>query len=170
MEESEWFERGWTLQELIAPINVSFYNHEWILIGTKDRLLTLLSTTTGVPESVLSGAANLNTCSIAQRMSWAAKRKTERVEDSAYSLMGLFDVSLPMMYGEREKAFLRLQEEIIRKSDDESIFAWSLGLSYPPNDYSGLLAPSPTPFFHCNQVIGTPGSLGFSIKNVGLSI
>ena len=170
MEESEWFDRGWTLQELIAPANVSFYNHDWDLIGTKRKSISLLSTVTGIPEDVLSCATKPNTCSIAQRMSWAAKRKTERVEDRAYSLMGLFDVSLPMIYGEREKTFLRLQEEIIGKSDDESIFVWSLDSSNHPNGYSGLLAPSPTSFADCGQVNRVPTSLGFSISNVGLSI
>ncbi|KAI5992016.1 hypothetical protein F5J12DRAFT_461928 [Pisolithus orientalis] len=58
-------------------------------------------------------------------MSWAADRKTTRVEDRAYSLMGLFGVNMPMLYGEGEKAFQRLQLEIIRTSSNHSIFAWN---------------------------------------------
>ena len=170
MDQSEWFERAWTLQELIAPATVLFYNHEWDLVGRKDDLVQLLETITGIPEKVMSGAANPSTCSVAQRMSWAANRKAERVEDRAYSLLGLFDVSLPMIYGEREKAFLRLQEAIIGKSDDESIFAWSLDLSNHPQGYSGLFAPSPTSFAACGNMIRTPGSFGFSPGNTGLSI
>ncbi|KXH68946.1 hypothetical protein CSAL01_09189 [Colletotrichum salicis] len=57
--------------------------------------------------------------SLAKKMSWAAKRETTRLEDRAYSLMGLFDVNMPLLYGEGEKAFFRLQEEITKKSDDE---------------------------------------------------
>jgi hypothetical protein len=56
-------------------------------------------------------------------MSWASKRETTRVEDTAYCLMGLFGVNMLPLYGEGRKAFMRLQLEILRMSDDESIFA-----------------------------------------------
>lgn len=130
MLDSGWFDRGWTLQELIGPKAASFYDRDWNCMGTKIELLGELSGKTGIPENVLSHASNPATCSIAQRMSWAAKRETTRIEDRAYSLLGLFNVSLPQIYGEREKAFLRLQRAIIQQSKDESIFAWSMGLDH----------------------------------------
>lgn len=170
MEQSEWFTRGWTLQELIAPGDVLFYDGDWTEIGTKKSLLALLSKTTAIPEQILSGVEKPASCSVAQRMSWAAHRRTERVEDRAYSLMGLFDVSLPMIYGEREKAFLKLQQAIIETLDDESIFTWSLNDTAHPKGYSGLLAPSPASFSNCADIISTPGSSGFDIKNGALSI
>lgn len=77
---------------------------------------------------------------MAQRMYWAAGRRTSRVEDRAYSLMGLLGVSIPMLYGEGEKAFERLQLEIIKTSDDQSIFAWTRDQH---RSLSGLLAKSP---------------------------
>ena len=113
---SRWFDRGWTLQELIAPKTMIFCNHDWHIIGTKIELKAELSCKTKIPEGVLSHATKPSACSVAQRMSWAAERTTTRVEDKAYSLMGLFDVYMPMIYGEREKAFLRLQQHIIKRA------------------------------------------------------
>ena len=171
MTESEWFNRGWTLQELIAPKEVYFYDQQWKLLGTKTELLTELASKTSIPAEILSHATEPSTCSIAQRMSWAAKRMTTRVEDRAYSLMGLFDVYMPMIYGEREKAFVRLQQHIIQKCKDESMFAWpmeSLPGAAPP--YSGLYAPSPSVYLNCDQIIPTPGSQGFSETNGELHI
>ncbi|KAI0542722.1 HET-domain-containing protein [Xylaria digitata] len=140
---SQWFTRGWTSQELLAPPAVHFYNHSWQPIGTRGSLSTLIEEETRIDKLVLSGRLTVLECSIADRMSWAAHRKTTRVEGRAYSLMGLFDVNMPMLYGEGEKAFVRLQEEIIHHSDDHSIFAWSLPLL---GEYPGLLAPSPDAF------------------------
>ena len=68
---------------------------------------------------------DINSASVAQKMSWASRRTTTRLEDVAYSLMGIFDVNMPLLYGEGQKAFMRLQHEIVRVSDDESIFAWT---------------------------------------------
>lgn len=68
---------------------------------------------------------DINSASVAQKMSWASRRTTTRLEDMAYSLMGIFDVNMPLLYGEGQKAFIRLQHEIVRVSDDESIFAWT---------------------------------------------
>lgn len=171
---SVWFTRGWTLQELIAPRNVHFYDRNWVLLGTKEKLAGYLSQVTGIVLAVLVGASSPSSCSIAQRMSWAAKRKTERIEDRAYSLLGIFDVSMPMLYGEGERSFARLQEEIIRHSDDHSIFAWDRGLQGYFGGHSGLLATSPSQFVMCQNVVRSSNELastgGFSITNVGLSI
>ena len=167
---SSWFDRGWTLQELIGPKTVIFCNHDWHIIGTKIELIAELSRKTKIPESVLSHASKPSACSVAQRMSWAAERITTRVEDRAYSLMGLFDVYMPMIYGEREKAFLRLQQHIIQKSKDESIFAWCTEFPGNLKTYSGLFAPSPSAYAHCSEIIQTRGSKGFSEVNGELLI
>ena len=167
---SSWFDRGWTLQELIGPKTVIFCNHDWHIIGTKIELVAELSRKTKIPESVLSHASKPSACSVAQRMSWAAERITTRVEDRAYSLMGLFDVYMPMIYGEREKAFLRLQQHIIQKSKDESVFAWCTEFPENLKSYSGLFAPSPSAYVHCSEIIQTRGSEGFSEVNGELLI
>ncbi|KIM51351.1 hypothetical protein SCLCIDRAFT_1168453 [Scleroderma citrinum Foug A] len=121
----EWFSRGWTLQELIAPSNVQFPNKNWQSIGDKRTLAPTLRKITGIPEHILVHGLFGNRPCVAQIMSWAANRTTTRVEDRAYSLMGLLDVNMPMLYGEGKKAFHRLQLEIIRASNDQSIFAWN---------------------------------------------
>ena len=167
---SSWFDRGWTLQELIAPKTMIFCNHDWHIIGTKLGLTAELSRKTKIPESVLSHATKPSACSVAQRMSWAAERTTTRVEDRAYSLMGLFDVYMPMIYGEREKAFLRLQQHIIQKCRDETIFAWCTEVPGNAKKYSGLFAPSPSAYVHCSEMIQTRGSGGFAEVNGELSI
>lgn len=168
-EKSEWFNRGWTLQELIAPSNLRFYNSNWDFIGTKSDLESTISEITGIDPAVLAGASP-ESCSVAQRMSWAAKRATTLVEDRAYSLIGMFDVNLPIIYGEGEKAFIRLQEEIIKHSDDHSIFAWSSNF---PGERCGLLAPSLSCFERCRDVVRCKPiypSEAFSVTNRGLSI
>ena len=119
-----WFSRGWTLQELIAPDNVQFFNKDWQCIGDKRTLAPTLQNITGVPEHILVDGLHGNRPCVAQIMSWAGRRKTTRVEDRAYSLMGLLGVNMSMLYGEGKKAFHRLQLEIIRASNDQSIFAW----------------------------------------------
>jgi hypothetical protein len=68
--------------------------------------------------------SDIDQASIAKMMSWASKRTTTRMEDIAYCLLGIFGVNMPLLYGEREKAFIRLQEEIMKNSDDQSLFAW----------------------------------------------
>ncbi|KAI5997532.1 heterokaryon incompatibility protein-domain-containing protein, partial [Pisolithus albus] len=120
----EWFMRGWTLQELIAPKQIEFFNKNWASIGTKGHLAPVLEEITSIPCDVLRDGLAGKRLSVAQIMSWAADRETTRVEDRAYSLMGLFEVNMPMVYGEGKKAFQRLQLEIIRRSNDQSIFAW----------------------------------------------
>ncbi|KAI6022265.1 hypothetical protein PISMIDRAFT_94096, partial [Pisolithus microcarpus 441] len=120
----EWFTRGWTLQELIAPKQIEFFNKDWAPIGNKRHLAPVLENITNIPCNVLRDGLVGKRLSVAQIMSWAAYRRTTRVEDRAYSLMGLFEVNMPMVYGEGKKAFHRLQLEIIRKSNDQSIFAW----------------------------------------------
>ncbi|PIL33523.1 hypothetical protein GSI_04146 [Ganoderma sinense ZZ0214-1] len=119
-----WHSRGWTLQELIAPSVVIFVSRNWKTIGNKIELAHLLQDITGVPWQVLTGEEHYSSSSIAKRMSWASRRSTTRVEDEAYSLMGLFDVNMPPIYGEGRRAFQRLQQEIMRQSSDTTLFAW----------------------------------------------
>jgi hypothetical protein len=116
---SKWFTRGWTLQELLAPQWMEFYDKNWEEIGTKSSLADLITSITGINHLF-----NFEDACVAQKMSWASRRETTRVEDQAYCLMGLFDVHMPLLYGEGRKAFLRLQLEILNKTDDESLFAW----------------------------------------------
>jgi len=123
LSRSRWFTRGWTLQELIAPLKVEFYATDWRKIATKDELCGLLSSITSIDEHILRGG-RLDDVSVARRMSWASCRKTSRIEDIAYSLLGIFDVNIPLIYGEGSKAFQRLQKAIMNASYDQSLFAW----------------------------------------------
>lgn len=124
---SRWFTRGWTLQELLAPKDVQFFDRRWKPLCSKYQLeeTGLISKTTGIPNLYLLNIRPLSSASIAERMSWAAKRVTTRVEDASYCLLGIFDINMPLLYGEADKALLRLQEEILKVSTDQSIFTWS---------------------------------------------
>jgi hypothetical protein len=154
-KSSRWFTRGWTLQELLAPTNIVFYSSEWTRIGTRFEWRDEIVEITGIQHSALDLGANfLSNFSIAQRMSWSANRTTTREEDIAYCLLGLFDVQMPLLYGEGSKAFIRLQEEIMRNSDDQSIFAWSNPAPANGRRISpmSLLAKSPSLFQNSNVV------------------
>jgi hypothetical protein len=142
--QSRWFTRGWTLQELIAPPIVEFYTTEWVEIGTKASLSANLSNITGVPIPILRGE-DPSTCTVAYRMFWASKRQTTRVDDTAYCLLGLFGVNMPMIYGEGSRAFQRLQEEIMKQNEDYTLFAWSLQYDCSPS-LAGVFASSPADF------------------------
>lgn len=126
---SRWFTRGWTLQELIAPANLIFFDRHWTEIGTKLQYGRLLSDITGVDLMALSIThieSDLGAFSVAKRMSWASQRQTTRPEDLAYCLLGIFGVHMPLLYGEgAEQSFFRLQEAIMQMSDDQTIFAWN---------------------------------------------
>ena len=121
---SRWFKRGWTLQELIAPAEVLFLSRDWQILGTKDTLADVIEEITGIDRDVLTHRRSLDSVSVARRMSWSARRETTREEDEAYSLMGIFGVHMPTIYGEGRKAFVRLQREILEHCPDQSIFAW----------------------------------------------
>ncbi|KAK6853768.1 HET-domain-containing protein [Apiospora arundinis] len=139
LEKSDWFTRGWTLQELIAPVGLSFFcnlngsQSTWDFLGDKHELIDLIRGVTHIPEDVLSTGIQPRKFTVSERMRWAADRKTTREEDKAYCLMGLFDVNMPLLYGEGDKAFLRLQEEIVRNTDDDTIFAWREGTRWRGN-------------------------------------
>ena len=129
---SRWFTRGWTLQELIAPMALVFLSREWRVVGTKSGLADVIEEVTGVESDVLMHRRPLEQISVARRMSWAAHRRTTRLEDAAYCMMGLFNVNMPTIYGEGRFAFVRLQEEILKHIPDQSIFAWGRAVdSFP---------------------------------------
>jgi hypothetical protein len=92
-------------------------NEDWEAIGTKADLADVISECTRFPAGMLTGDSDLETFSVAQRMSWAARRTTSRVEDCPYCLMGIFGIKMALMYGERETAFIRLQEGRVEQLD-----------------------------------------------------
>ncbi|KAI0587668.1 HET domain-containing protein [Pyrenophora tritici-repentis] len=148
--KSRWFKRGWTLQELLAPNKIRFYDDTWRYIGTKMQLCRTIEGITGISADVLR-TGNMEDESIAKRMSWMTHRKTTRPEDMAYSLMGIFDVNMPLLYGEGDKAFVRLQEEIMKDSADNSLFVWNTlrrpdDRSRPAPELSSIFAAWPRQF------------------------
>ena len=171
--KSTWFTRGWTLQELLAPLYVVFFGDDWTEIGTKSSLQEVISDISGIDSQVLL-TSYAGEISVAQRMAWASKRETARVEDKAYCLMGFFGVNMPMIYGEGEKAFIRLQLEIMKLSDDHSIFAWTgHGHGHDQKQGRGLLASSPKEFVNCSNVRrfgDDTQTSAFSMTNKGLHI
>ena len=115
---SRWFTRGWTLQELLAPRTVEFFSQEGRLLGNKENLERLIQEITGIAIGALRGMP-MSQFEINDRFSWARTRHTKRAEDEAYSLLGIFGVSMPIMYGEgRANAFNRLKKEINEASKE----------------------------------------------------
>ena len=110
---SKWFTRGWTLQELLTPKSVEFFSSDGIRLGDKSLLEGEIHRITGIAIDALRGRS-LSDFSVSERMDWATKRTTTRKEDEAYSLLGIFDVYMPLIYGERERALVRLREQIDR--------------------------------------------------------
>ncbi|KAI1791391.1 HET-domain-containing protein, partial [Ganoderma leucocontextum] len=171
---SKWFTRGWTLQELIAPLEVVFLSASWKPLCSKCAWPGLIQQVTGIDIDVLLSLVKLPSIPAARRISWASERETTRVEDEAYSLMGICGVNIPVMYGEGRRAFTRLQEEIMKQSPDHTIFVWGLSHSvsieellahapwtdYPRRavhgetdpTYQVLFAPSPRAFQGSSQV------------------
>lgn len=113
--KSRWFTRGWTLQELLAPDIVEFFSVEQALLGDKKMLAQQIHEITKIPLTALHGTA-LSEFSIAERMRWAEMRQTKKKEDQAYCLLGVFDVFMPLIYGEGDHAFIRLQKAISERS------------------------------------------------------
>ena len=181
LTKSLWITRGWTLQELIAPAKVEFLCADWqraeaIAVKSNQNehleFCQLLSRITGVDVDVLRGTKSRTALEIAVRMSWASERVTTRPEDIAYCLLGLFDVSMPLLYGEGgKKAFIRLQEELMRNSDDQSLFVWTQKTENPP--IRGPLAESPAEFASSRDISSFSNwtrSLPYSMTNLGLQI
>jgi hypothetical protein len=178
---AKWYTRGWTLQELIAPHRIIFLNSNWNEIGTKMNMRTLISRRTKIPEATLLKPNDVYFNSVACRMSWASSRQTTKMEDMAYCLLGIFGVNMPLLYGEGERAFERLQIEIMKNSADQSLFAWGTefvastpGLQTHPAPREGsIFARSPYQFLHSRYIrpsfpkrISPP----FAMTNKGLEI
>ncbi|KAK6434327.1 hypothetical protein LTR95_009492 [Oleoguttula sp. CCFEE 5521] len=187
--KSRWWKRGWTLQELLAPSSLEFFASNWQSLGYKDELRPIISSITGIDDDYLRPPPATNPfdtvqnpglpvehASIAKRMSWASARETTREEDLAYCLIGLFEVNIPMLYGEGgQRAFYRLQEEIMGANEDQSLFAW-IKLDDDKttvNGLHGLLADSPRDFRHTGSVIPYSALADYSVTTVtarGLSV
>jgi len=169
---SRWFTRGWTLQEMIAPREVKFFDRDWVFQGMKSGLVNQLYHISSVDPMVLKGGS-LRLISVAKKMSWSCKRQTTRPEDMAYSLLGLFGISMPMLYGEGSRAFIRLQEEIVKEYDDETIFAWKSD-SHVPVPSAGFFARSPADFAHSSHIVPCQSTdqltEPISVSNRGLRI
>lgn len=111
-DQSRWFTRGWTLQELLAPASVQFFSQNGTFLGDKKSLESQIQQITSIPSSALRGC-NLSTFHSNEIFRWALGRSTKRAEDRAYCLFGIFDVVLPTAYGEGEvRALRRLQQQI----------------------------------------------------------
>ncbi|KAG6381988.1 hypothetical protein JVT61DRAFT_618 [Boletus reticuloceps] len=131
-EHEPWFKRGWTLQELLAPRRIKFYDQGWRpftnLVNDKDDqgLMFALSAVTGIPRDVViaDNSRGIKGCGVWEIMSWASTRKTTRIEDAAYCLYGLFDVHPSIAYGEGERAFARLVKEIVERYHTWDVFVW----------------------------------------------
>ncbi|KAI1272262.1 HET-domain-containing protein [Xylaria sp. FL0933] len=168
---SRWFTRGWTLQELLAPEKVVFFKASWILLADREQLADVIHDITKIHVGALRDRNTIQDYSVAQRMAWAAGRQTTREEDIAYSLLGIFDINMPLLYGEGMRAFTRLQEEIIKVSDDQSILAWDFlgGQRLSP---SGILASSPGHFASCGSIVrdSSVTRWPYSVTNLGVSL
>ncbi|KAB5532530.1 heterokaryon incompatibility protein-domain-containing protein [Coniochaeta sp. 2T2.1] len=151
MAQCAWFRRGWTLQELLAPSTLEFHDISWVMVGTKTQLEKEVSGITSIPCTA------------------ASQRVTTRTEDVVYCLLGLFDVHMPLIYGEGSRSFHRLQEEIARQASDLTLFSWVPAETAP--GYCSMLASSPAEFQHCGNVVPFGNhSTGFSITNKGVEI
>ncbi|KAL8992772.1 MAG: hypothetical protein Q9169_006853 [Polycauliona sp. 2 TL-2023] len=180
--DSAWFTKGWTLQELLAPQIVLFLDVNWGVMGSKD--LTHGPREQRALEHEVSEIAGINledlrdptSQCVARKLSWLSKRKTTRIEDIAYCMLGLCGVNMPLLYGEGAKAFRRLQEEIIRTSADESIFAWFCNENKDSVlTACGIMATGPMDFAKSGRVRVAEksvrlleGKLPYSMTNMGL--
>jgi hypothetical protein len=152
------------------------YDQNWDLLAVKQKnsrdadqgFLSELSKQTRITQVVFQLSGALNLFSVAERLSWGARRRTTRPEDRAYSLMGLCDVNIPVLYGEGPfRAFRRLRLEIMANWNDESLFAWK------GQNGLGILARSPSDFVHSGQVKRLVGDFlrqPYHITNIGVSM
>ncbi|KAK7724424.1 hypothetical protein SLS63_008681 [Diaporthe eres] len=179
LQNTRWVTRGWTLQELVAPKMVRFYTKYRQPMGEKrdPSVCQALTRATGIEIGVLSGQITVAEISVANRMKWASKRLTKRPEDVAYCLMGLFGVNMPPLYGEGgARAFIRLQEQILKINDDQSIFAWQRHSKDEDKSMHGLLASSPAYFQNTRSIYLMPtgfqstSSVPWSMTNKGLHV
>lgn len=177
-KQSEWFTRGWTLQELLAPRELRFFDYCWRPIKTKKDRSAEIHEASRIDPRYLNG--DFTGACIAVKMSWISGRTTSIRDDMAYCLLGIFGISMNAIYGEEEAAFLRLEEELVKKFKDESIFAWTignpLGLANTHVQQShGLLAPWPSCFrnsddltIDCNKLYKERNGVGYDVIRQGI--
>lgn len=179
IKHCRWFTRSWTLQELIAPLHIKFFDASWRFCFTKADASTVLARISGIDVDILEHTKDLSAVSVAQKMSWAATRESTRIEDAAYSLLGMFGINMPMLYGEEENAFRRLQTEIISSYPDLSILAWRHPQEDPEDGstdvselLSGVMASSPLQFRDCGEFesLQDLSSVDFSMSNRGIKL
>ncbi|KAF8124539.1 heterokaryon incompatibility protein-domain-containing protein [Boletus edulis] len=172
-----WFTRGWTLQELLAPKRLKFYDKNWrqfvpagIDDDRKSDAILHLQKITGIREAVLAAdnSHGVHGRSFWEIMSWASKRRTTRTEDKAYCLIGLFRISLTIAYGEGHQAFSRLVEAVSEKNPSWDLFAWC----GQPSLYHFALPYSPASYSVFETCIGKDriGVQDFTITKYGLSM
>ncbi|KAI5994944.1 hypothetical protein F5J12DRAFT_929406 [Pisolithus orientalis] len=160
LSHSVWFTRGWTLQELLAPSALLFYMYDWSLCTKSDTtnhktdpaVLEELQKATGVAKQHLTNF-HPGVDDARLRLHWASRRRTTRPEDIAYSLFGIFEVQLPVLYGESEENALgRLLAEIISRSGDVTVLDW-VG---KPSSFNSCLPANLAPYHVSPQVRLTP--------------
>jgi hypothetical protein len=183
MRVDPWFTRGWTLQELLAPKVIKFFSKSWRPLTAKPNdkipdaelgvaLWKSISEITGIPDVELlnfePGIINVR-----ERMVWVSRRQTTRIEDMAYCLIGIFNIPLSIAYGEGQMAFHRLQVEIVERSHDRGLFAWSGS----PSPHNSMFAVGPEAFFPLEGSLFTAGEEvagftdpTFALTNYGLRI
>ncbi|KAF3065000.1 Vegetative incompatibility protein HET-E-1 [Daldinia childiae] len=157
--KSRWWTRGWTLQELLAPKRVIFFDRNWHAFGTfrcydmalhLPDIIEMLPSITHINKEVLYYRDQIKDITAAEKLSWASRRQTTRKEDMAYCLLGILDVNMPLLYGEGNRAFIRLQEEYIKQHNDPSLFIWGFGIPCTDIFQARMaefpLAPSPSLF------------------------
>ncbi|KAG9317812.1 hypothetical protein JVU11DRAFT_2036 [Chiua virens] len=191
-EHEPWFRRGWTLQELLAPKRIVFYNKGWSPVSAGNvrrdaetrndkedwRVLGAISKETGIPAGDLR-YFNPSCERVSEKMKWASRRETTRTEDVAYSLIGIFDITMPISYGEGPWAFHRLMEGIAQRCSEPGFFAWagdaspySLALPSSPASYGMLALDSQTAtgLRLTGSLFEEVGDTSYSITKLGLQI
>jgi hypothetical protein len=164
LRSCKWLTRGWTLQELIAPCRMTFVDQNWVPIFNRSEVQHILHDITGIARGLFDRENNfisvyednvsklqkrLRQLSVVEKMSWVGSRQTTRSEDMAYCLLGIFGVNIPLLYGEGERAFSRLQDAIMKVNVDQTILAWECEAPMWSDTrmYKDmLLAPSPMHF------------------------
>ncbi|KAK1531758.1 HET domain-containing protein [Colletotrichum paranaense] len=181
LTKSVWFTRGWILQELIAPGRMEFYDKHWSTIGSRVDLSQQIQLRTSINAEILRHDSStrrsiqslLAGIPVGRRMSWAADRRAKKEEDRAYSLLGIFGVSMPLLYGEGDRGFLRLQEEIIKETNDMSLFAWCDSTVTSPDgsaEFRGILTTTPDHLRDCRDLTSLSDlrrGPEFSMTNMG---
>ncbi|KAF5535575.1 beta transducin [Fusarium napiforme] len=169
---AKWFTRGWTLQELLAPHYLIFVDREWRHMGTRESWALEIEKASNIEARHLNAfnPTDFASCSTAMRFSWASGRETTVEEDESYSLLGLFGISLPLIYGEGgRQAFNRLQRQLIHVYHDDSVFAWKSSQS-DPKPGVGILARSVKDFWDASKVKAGQYGNAYSMTNRGLEI